>query len=103
VDMEWGAKSGASVDMDWAASLDVEPVVPADGDCRKVQAFDTCNVQARCRELLRRISLMSNPAGSLPWKWDILELLEESRGHLDAVRKANSVANVGNWKDSTWR
>jgi len=79
--------------------MDMESTVLADSDCRKVQTFDTCNVPARCRELLRRISLMSNPVGSLPWKWDILELLEESRGHLDSVRKANASASVGNWKE----
>lgn len=70
----------------------------ADG-VSEVEPFDIYNAPERCRELLRRISQMANPAVSLPWKWDILEFLEESRQQLRSARQANTSPTVGIWAE----
>lgn len=61
--------------------------------------FDTLDVQGRCHELLRRISQTTGTAGTIPWKWDILELLEESRDRLNDARRANASKDAGGWQE----
>ncbi|CAK0897063.1 unnamed protein product [Prorocentrum cordatum] len=36
---------------------------------------------------------------TIPWKWDILELLEESRDRLNDARRANSSKDAGGWQE----
>lgn len=63
------------------------------------QPFDQCDVQERCRELLRRLSLTTPSGGAAPpWKWDILELLEASREALRDIRRRNCLPD-GAWQE----
>jgi len=61
--------------------------------------FDTLDVFTRCNELLRRMSLMTDATGSIPYKWDILEFLEESRDRLNDIRQANCSNDMGSWQE----
>jgi len=65
----------------------------------EVESFDKFDVPSRCRELLQRLALMVNNSMSPPWKWDILELLEESKHQLRDARAANMRPELGFWQE----
>lgn len=75
-----------------AAGLEEEGVDELNG-------FDSYDVPVRCRELLRRCSLVQSSSETPPWKWDILEFLEESRQQLGDAREAHSDPHRGAWRD----
>lgn len=56
------------------------------------EGFDAYDVPGNCRELLRRLSFLP-PSASAPWKWDIVELAEESRQQLRKAREASVMSN----------
>ncbi|CAL1161422.1 unnamed protein product, partial [Cladocopium goreaui] len=63
----------------------------------KVHGFDRYDVAERCKELMRRLSASS---GSSPqWKWDILELMEESHHQLRDIRQVHSDPDRGIWQE----
>eukprot|EP00931_Biecheleriopsis_adriatica_P065501 TRINITY_DN40020_c0_g1_i1.p1 TRINITY_DN40020_c0_g1~~TRINITY_DN40020_c0_g1_i1.p1 ORF type:complete len:523 (-),score=98.15 TRINITY_DN40020_c0_g1_i1:39-1607(-) len=68
-------------------------------DGSQVQTFDKYEVGERCKELMRRISMMPGTSNSPPWKWDILELMEESHDQLHEIRKGHSDPNRGMWQE----
>eukprot|EP00933_Yihiella_yeosuensis_P010141 TRINITY_DN11642_c3_g1_i1.p1 TRINITY_DN11642_c3_g1~~TRINITY_DN11642_c3_g1_i1.p1 ORF type:complete len:625 (-),score=143.85 TRINITY_DN11642_c3_g1_i1:40-1914(-) len=89
---------------------DDEPESPMMMNARgeKVEAFDRYDVAERCKELMSRISLMmrhhgnyymSSFSGSPPWKWDILELMEESKTQLQQVREVHANPQKGMWRE----
>lgn len=63
----------------------------------KAKAFDKYDVPMYCRELLRRLSLLSGSTGSPAFKWDILDLLQESKHQLRDARQANATGKSGMW------
>jgi len=63
------------------------------------QAFDKYDVSERCKELMRRATNMSTLSGSPPWKWDILELMEESHHQLREIRRVHSEPDRGLWQE----
>eukprot|EP00927_Polykrikos_kofoidii_P061821 TRINITY_DN56649_c0_g1_i1.p1 TRINITY_DN56649_c0_g1~~TRINITY_DN56649_c0_g1_i1.p1 ORF type:complete len:543 (-),score=110.68 TRINITY_DN56649_c0_g1_i1:105-1733(-) len=75
------------------------PLKRLKADGGEVAAFDTYDVPNRCRELLQRIARMKNQSISPPWKWDIIELLDESRQQLREAREANAIPNKGLWQE----
>jgi len=73
--------------------------LPGANNVCAVESFDECDVPSRINEILRRLSMVLNNAGSPPWKWDILELLEESRQQLRDAREVNVNSNRGHWRE----
>lgn len=66
----------------------------------QVQQFDRYDVPEKCKEIMQRISLAASTSlSSQSWKWDVLELMEESHDQLREVRQAHSDADRGMWQE----
>lgn len=82
------------VEEDHAAGLDEKP------GGSQVQSFDRYDIPEKCKEIMQRISLAaSTSSSSQSWKWDVLELMEESHDQLREVRQAHSDADRGMWQE----
>lgn len=63
-----------------------------------VVLFDNYDASSHCRKLLNRVASVTT-SSSAPFKWDVLEFMEESRQQLREIRKAHTSNDVGLWQE----